>query len=140
MDDIDPAFEPGGPIPDALGIVADLYAEVRAIRLAMEKEVAPFRERETELREYLIANIEKSRAGGGDTGAVGHNYRVQIVDKRVPTVRDWADFHSYIMRMGRPDLLQRRISAKAVTELLDAGAELPGIEEILVPDVSITKK
>lgn len=133
---------PGSPIPQTLGAVADEFALTRKWRLAMEKVVVPVQERETELRQYMIKHLEKTRDQGGDTGAAGRLFRVQITDKEVPKVNDWKKFQEYIAANDRFDLLQKRTSDKAILELYDSmGANefIPGIETILVPDVSVTK-
>jgi hypothetical protein len=131
-------YQAGAPMPENMGAVADLYMEVRTIRLAAEKEIEPWKARENELREHMIQNIAKSRDEGGDTGAAGRVYRVQIKDKEVPKVTDWRAFHAYVAETGRFDLLQKRVSDKPVMELLDEGA-VPGVEGMFVPDVSVTK-
>jgi hypothetical protein len=128
-------LEVGGPIPPTMGRVADLYNDVRQHRLAMEKEVEPVRARETELREYLIANLSKS----ADTGAAGLRYRAQIVSKDVPRAMDWPAVHAFIQKSGRFDLLQKRLGETAVKDMVADGQTIPGIEMVKVPDVSITK-
>lgn len=139
MAQIPEKFQPGGPIPQNMGSVVDLYAEVRELRLAMEKEVDPFKKRESELREHMIQNIAKSREDGGDTGAAGRTHRVQIRDKEVVRVNDWKPVHEWIAEHGRFDLLQKRLSDKPVKELLESGTAIDGLETMLIPDVSITK-
>lgn len=134
--------QPGSPIPTNMGAVADEYAQTRQFRLAMEKIVEPVKERESELRSYMIQNLEKSRGQGGDTGAAGRLYRVQIKDKETPKVNDWTKFWAFIAKHNRFDLLQKRPSDKAIMDMLENSAEdfaIPGIETILVPDVSVTK-
>lgn len=134
--------QPGSPIPTNMGAVADEYAQTRQFRLAMEKIVEPVKERESELRSYMIQNLEKSRGQGGDTGAAGRLYRVQIKDKETPKVNDWQKFWAFIAKHNRFDLLQKRPSDKAIMDMLENSAEdfaIPGIETILVPDVSVTK-
>jgi len=131
--------KPGAPIPANMGAVADEYAQTRQFRLAMEKIVEPVQERESELRQYMIKNLEKSRDEGKDTGAAGKLYRVQIKDKETPKVTDWTVFHGYIQETGRFDLLQKRLSDKAIMEMVDADEKPDGIETVLVPDVSVTK-
>lgn len=131
-------FQPGAEIPANMGAVVDLYAEVRAIRLEMDKEVEVFRKREAELREHMIANIAKSRDEGGDTGAAGRKFRVQIKDKQAVKVNDWRELHEYIAFTGRFDLLQKRPSDKAILELMET-EECPGVEVMLLPDISVTK-
>lgn len=128
-------LEVGGPIPQSIGRTADLYSDVRALRLTMEKEVEKVQAREKELREYIIANLSKS----DDTGAAGLRYRAQIVSKDVPRAMDWAKVHAYIQKTGRFDLLQKRLGEKAVMDMAEQKELIPGIEIVKVPDVSITK-
>lgn len=131
--------QPGAPIPPNMGAVADEYALTRKFRLAMEKIVEPVKQRESELREHMIRNLEKTRDQGGDTGAAGRLYRVQIKDKETPKVSDWAAFHQFIAVNNRFDLLQKRTSDKAIMDMVEADQLPPGIETVLVPDVSVTK-
>jgi hypothetical protein len=128
-------LEVGGPIPRSIGRTADLYNDVRQLRLAMEKEAEKVKARETELREYMIANLSKS----DDTGAAGLRYRAQIVSKDVPRAADWAKVHAYIRKNDRFDLLQKRLGEKAVMDMWEQGEAIPGVEVVKVPDVSITK-
>ena len=128
-------LEVGGPIPASIGRTADLYSDVRALRLAMEKEVEKVKAREHELREYIISNLSKS----DDTGAAGLRYRAQIVSKDVPRAMDWTAVHGFIQKSGRFDLLQKRLGEKAVMDMVEAGETIPGVEIVKVPDVSITK-
>lgn len=128
-------LEVGGPIPQSIGRRADLYSDIRALRLAMEKEVEAVKAREHEVRESIIADLSKS----DDTGAAGLRYRAQIVSKDVPRAMDWAKVHAYIRETGRFDLLQKRLGEKAVMDMAEAREFIPGIEIVKVPDVSITK-
>lgn len=125
----------GGPMPKTIGRCADLYAEVRALRLAMDKEVEAVKARESQIREYIIANLSKS----DDSGAAGLRYRAQIVTKDVPRAMDWAAIHQYIKQTGRFDLLQKRLGEKAVMDMLEDKQTIPGVELVKIPDVSITK-
>jgi len=129
-------LDKGYALPPSIGRCADEYAEVRAIRLAMDKEVERVKARETELREHIIANLSKS----SDTGAAGLRYRAQIVLKKTFKATDWPVFHSWIRKNDRFDMLQKRLSDTAVKDFIETeGRDLPGIEVVNVPDVSITK-
>lgn len=128
-------LEVGGPLPSSIGRCADLYAEVRALRLAMDKEVAEVKKRESEIREHIIDNLSKSE----DTGAAGLKYRAQIVSKTVPKIADWGVFTSWVRKNDRFDLLQKRTSDKAIADMWQEREDVPGIEKVNVPDVSITK-
>jgi len=126
----------GAPLPASPGRCADLYHEVRELRLAMDKEVEVVRKREAEIREHLINTLSK----GEDTGASGLRYRAQIVVKRTFKVSDWGVLHSWIKKNDRFDMLQKRIADKAVADWVDEEKRvLPGTEVINVPEVSITK-
>lgn len=132
-------LEFGAPMPAAMGRCADLYHDVRELRLLMEKEVEKVQKRETEIREHIVANLSK----GSDTGAAGLKYRAQIVSKDVPKVSEerggWPALFAFIAKYNRFDLLQKRLGDKAVKEMWEAGQLPPGTEIMKVPDVSITK-
>lgn len=132
-------------IPTSVGRCADLYHDVRALRLAMSKEVEEVESFERELKEHMLGNLSRS----DDTGAAGLRYRVQRVEKQVPrvgtdaedggTAEGWTKLWDYIARTGRFDLLQKRLGEKAVKDMWDAGEAVPGVMRMNVPDVSITK-
>jgi hypothetical protein len=125
----------GSALPSSVGRCANLYHDVREIRLAMEKEVAAVQAREAELREHIINTLSAS----DDTGAAGLRYRAQIVTKAKPKLEDWAAFTAWVASTGRFDCIQRRTSDKAVMELIEAGETPPGVEKMHVKDVSIAK-
>jgi hypothetical protein len=125
----------GAPLPKSIGKCADLYSDVRALRLAMDKEVEAVKAREAEIREHIIGNLSKSE----DTGAAGLRYRAQIVMKDQPRAVDWPALWAFIAKNNRFDLLQKRLGEKAVMDMVEQGEKLPGVEVIHIPDVSITK-
>jgi hypothetical protein len=125
----------GDALPKSLGLCADELHRVREIRLALDKLAEGVKARETELGEHLINSLSKS----DDTGVAGLKFRAQVKMKDVPKAADWPAFHAYIAKTGSFDLLQKRLSDKAVTDRLDDGVKLPGIEIMHVPSVSITK-
>jgi hypothetical protein len=122
-------------MPQSIGLCADEYHDVRDLRLAMEKEVEAVKARESEIRTHIIDNLSKS----SDTGAAGLRYRAQIVTKAVPKLADWSLFTAAVQKTGRFDLIQKRLSEKAVADLWAEGFSVPGVEKINVPEVSITK-
>jgi hypothetical protein len=128
-------MELGAPLPTSIGRCADLYKEVQTHRLAMQKETDAVKARESEIKEHIINNLSKSE----DTGAAGLKYRAQIVTKEVPRIDDWGVMTSWIRKHDRFDLLQKRLSDKAVMDLAADGQNVPGVAFVLVPDVSITK-
>jgi hypothetical protein len=130
----------GSPMPATLGRVADEYYEIREIRLAMKAETDAVEEREKELRAYLIDNLSKSAAAGGDSGAAGMHHRAQVTTKTVYSAVDWPSFHKWVAANDRFDMLQKRLSDKAVTDWIEQNKLLlPGLQVVYVPEVSITK-
>jgi hypothetical protein len=128
-------FELGAPLPSTPGRCADLYHDIREMRLLMDKEVAKVAARENEIREHIINTLSAS----DDTGASGLHHRAQIVTKAKPRVADWNAFCDWLADTKRFDCIQRRTSDKAVMELIEAGETPPGVERMVVKDVSITK-
>ena len=130
-----PEYQTGAPMPASVGLCADLYSEVRELRLAMQKIVDEVKARETEIKDYIINELPKSQ----NTGAAGKKYRAQIVTKDVPTLKNWDELTLYITHTGRFDLLYKRIAEKPVKDMWEAGESVPGVEKFKVVDVSITK-
>jgi hypothetical protein len=127
-------------IPETVGRQADLYAEVRTLRLAMAKEVEEVQRFEADLRGRIIASLAEEKSLGRDSGAAGLKYRAQLVQKEKPRVTDWAAFTGWVRTHDRFDMLEKRIAAKALMDYVEAEAkDVPGTERIILPDVSITK-
>ncbi len=133
--DLPPRCRLGGPIPETPGRAADLLHEVTALRQAMQKDADYVKARETELRDHLIATLDAS----DDTGASGLRYHAKILRKTKPTAVSWNEIYDYVAENDRFDLLQRRLSDKAVMEIIDNGETIPGVGKIIVKSVSITK-
>lgn len=135
MSDTDERFTKGAALPSSLGRCADLYKEVRDVRLMMEKETEAVAARESEIKEHLINNLSKQ-----DSGAAGLKYRAQRVEKTKYAVKDWPAFWEMVRESGRFDFVQKRMSDKAVADWVEQeGQLLPGTERLTVIDVSITK-
>lgn len=122
-------------IPESIGRCADLYHDVRDLRLAMAKEVEAVEEFEREVKQRIIDNLSKSE----DTGASGLRYRAQVVTTVKPTVSDWPTLQAHILATKNFDLVQKRISDKAVADRWEAGEVIPGVERFNSVGVSVTK-
>jgi hypothetical protein len=126
-------------VPKVLAQIPDLLHEIRERRLAMQKDVEALAKQEHQLEEELISKLPKSDA----TGISGQLYRCSIETKRKASVADWDKVYDYVIKnraKGGFALLQRRISEAAVKEIWDAGREVPGVEPILIPTVSLVKR
>lgn len=132
----------GSPLPSSMGRCADLYHDIREMRLAMEKEVEEIKGRETEIQEHIINTLSV----GDDTGAAGLKYRAQVVVKPKPRLLTgeggdgWGLFTSWVRKNDFFNMLQKRINETAVAEFMDAeGRVPPGLERVNVKTLSVTK-
>ena len=123
-------------LPKSLAAVADLMYETREKRYQIQKDVEALQSIEAMCSERLISELPKSKAEG-ITGKVA---TAQIVTKEVPTVKDWAKLHAYILRNKALDLLERRISSKAVEMRWNNRKKIPGVDPFTVVKVSLTAK
>jgi hypothetical protein len=133
----DPAAEPPPlvKLPKTLGACADLYASLRDERLAAEKVAAAIGEREKFVAEHLINSI----SAADSTGVAGKVARVTRRTRVVAQVKDWALFNAYVLKVKRPDLLQRRLNEAAIGELWDAKKVVPGVEPFTIVSLSVAK-
>ena len=127
-------------IPKALAAVADRLYQVREERLSLQKQVDYMAAEEAALRDHLINNLPKSQA----TGIAGKLIRASIESRTVVVVKDWDAVYSYILKNGKKNpgvfsLLQRRVGDATVKEMWENGKEVPGVEALKVPFVSLTK-
>lgn len=130
----------GKPLPQSIGRCADLYHDIREIRLAMEKEVAEIKARENEVQDHMINTL----SAGDDTGAAGLRYRAQVVTKRKPRLLGdgWPTFFTWVNKHGYLNMVQKRINEKALEEWLADNPDrptAPGTEMVNVKSLSVTK-
>jgi len=126
----------GSQIPGSLGAQADLYADVRDLRLSMQKATDAVKERETEIYNGILLVLSEST----DTGAAGEHHRVQMVSKVRRHVTDWPSLWEFIRQRGMFELLQKRLSETAVDEFTaTTGQVIPGVESVDVPSLSFNK-
>ena len=133
---MEPKFIKGGPLPNSIGALADFYAEVRALRLAMSKATEEVHARETEVYNTILSWLSESP----DTGGAGEQYRVQLVKKIRNQVADWPAVWAFIREHNAFELLQRRLSEPAIKELAEQGClVIPGVTKAEVFELSFSK-
>ena len=124
------------PLPENLGDTVDIYHDVRDVRLLVQHVAEAIEAREKELREHLVVSIPKSNLGG----VAGQKYRATIKNKEVTRIAEegWGALTSWIREHNRFDLLQHRLSDKAVAEYREAAkTEIPGTQTGWIVDVSL---
>ena len=78
--------------------------------------------------------------GTGLTEVAGSLARAKFGLKSVPKVIDWQQVYAYVLETHAFDLLHKRLGVKAWEERINAGAYVPGVECIVIPDVNIRGK
>lgn len=127
--------EKGAPLPETPGRCADLYKEVEELYRDMKADTDAVGARLSEIREHIIQTVSAS----DDTGASGLKYRALVKRETKPKPDDWDKIHRYIAKHNRFDLLQRRLSERAVMDMIEAGEDVPGVSKIHIKKLSITK-
>ena len=78
-----------------------------------------------EIQSRLLAKMNEL----GLSGVKTEHGTVTRMEKVQPVVVDWEAFWKYVLDAKRPDLLQKRVAARAVLEEMEeAGTALPGIK------------
>lgn len=121
--------------PADLGLLADLYWEIREQRLALDKQSAELKQREDDLKTTITIGLQTYKL----TAIGGQKVRLTLVRKEEPSCADWQSFYSYVKETGEFDLLYRRINPAAVKLRLADGQQVPGIEWIPVFQLSKSK-
>lgn len=121
--------------PKTLGECADKLYKLREERLATQKVAEELEAEEKALKEHIIQTLPKSEA----SGVAGKVARVTVVTKQVPQVKDWKKFYAFIKKTGAFELLQRRLTDKAVAERWEVGKAVPGVEPFGVVTISLNK-
>ena len=114
---------------------ADMLWTIREERYALDRQSAVLKDDETALQVHILATLAKKDM----TGVAGKICRVEAVNKTVPTVASWDDFWKGFRKDRDFDLLQSRLSNKAVEARWEAGKQVPGVEARLIPTLSIKK-
>lgn len=121
-------------IPNTPAACADLLYTTREKRLKQQKEVDKLHDLETALSNFFIDKLPK-----GQTGVAGKLALVQVESKAIPQVEDWDAFYKHIKKTGEFELMQRRVSDKAVVERWDDKRTVPGVVRFNAKKVSCTK-
>ena len=143
-------LEKGGPMPVSIGRCVDLYHDVRTLRLQMEKEAAEIKAREAEIHEHILQHLTR----GDEQGAVGLRYMAKRVEKDAfrfgtPQPDDmspgamaggWGAFTSWVLKHDAFHFLQKRLNETSCKIMFATeGRVPPGVERLIVPNLSITK-
>lgn len=118
-----------------IGMMIDGLYDLRAQRLAIEKQVADLKARETATKEEILSILNEQ----GLNGAKGLIATAAITHKTVPVVTDWDAVYTFIRDQNMFALLQKRLTASLWAALAEDGVAVPGTEPQTVTDLSFTK-
>lgn len=127
-------------LPKDLAACADMLYTIKQERFAANKVVDGLKAKEAMLVEHLIDNLPKSQA----TGVAGKIARATITTAEIATVTDWEALYGYILKNAKKNpgvwgLMQRRLNDAPAREIMDSGAELPGVSTAEIKKVSLNK-
>jgi seryl-tRNA synthetase len=116
-----------------------LIAKILELRTKVSELEAEAEELRVE-RNTLENNLMEAMASMG-VSQLGSSLGTATMQRKVKyALSNWEEFMAYVVETESYDLLQKRISTKAVGERLAADEEVPGIQGVQVFTVSIRKK
>jgi len=121
--------------PADIGECIDKLYVLRAQRLVFEKELRQRKRTEAAYKLHIIGILGELKMEGGK----GTTANSSITRKEMPTPDDWNAIYEYIEATQAWDLMQKRLSTKAIQERWDLGEEVPGIGKFEKVDLSLTK-
>ena len=122
--------------PKSLAQCADACYTIKQERLELQKKVDELKDREQQLKDKLTAELPKGEA----SGIAGKVARVAILMQLHADLKDEKKARDYAVKTGRWDLFYKmRVAERAVKEMWDDGKNVPGVEPIEVPFVSVNK-
>lgn len=126
--------------PTELGKCIDLAYDLRAARLAFEKEVEEYvkqlNERFKTVEDHIINSFNKSDI----EGAKGQKATAGISKTTVAQVENWDKLWAAISKNQWFDLVQRRVNDKAYRDRLESKIKVPGVVPYVVTKLSLTKR
>lgn len=119
----------------SIGNMIDSLYDLRAQRLAIEKQVEELKARETATKQEIIDLLKASSLEGakGEVATASIQYKIK------PNVTDWDAVYAYIRDNDMLALLQKRLTTTLWAALQEDGILVPGTEPMALTDLSLTK-
>lgn len=118
-----------------MGALIQQYHEIRARRLALQREADTLEQQEKDLLYDLTMGLDIKRGHLVNEG----QYQMKAAPKQVVVVEAWSVLLNHIRDTGEVDLLQKRVTESAVKERWGAGLTVPGTKEDNKWVVTVTK-
>ena len=118
-----------------MAALADHYSVARRLRLDEQKKVDKLQETENGLKAKLMEAMKaaKSSSVGGKLALVTHRVKPKAVAK------DWSLIQEYIVANDAFDIMEARLSTKAILERGEQQDHVPGMEWFDVDTLSVAK-
>jgi hypothetical protein len=113
----------------------DLAYNLRAKRLEAERQVEAMKAEEMAVKEHIISRFTKDDIAS----ARGHAATASVSPVTIPHVTDSAAFYEYVRANDAFDMLERRPSRAAFKARLENNEQVPGVEPMVVVNLSLTK-
>lgn len=120
---------------DELPNIIEAYIAKRDERIGYDHASQECKKEETRLKEIITKTLDDNglKSGGGLL------HRATLVPKNKPVAEDWPMFYKYVAETNGFDMLQKRLTEKAVQARWEDNIVVPGIIIFPVWDLSVTK-
>lgn len=119
---------PGG----CVDAIYKLDMEITATKKTLKEQ----EEQRSALAEHVQTVFTKEKI----TSAKTKNARVEFKPKHRWNAEDWDKIHAYITKNKAWDLMQKRLSDKAIDDRIEDGKKIPGVKKFSYNKMSITEK
>lgn len=121
-------------LPKTPGGCADRICKLKSQISAKKKEVKVLEDELSEIKEHTKKVYSKAKL----KSCKGKNGTVSFNKDHTWHVKDWDKFYSYMSKNKAYDLMQKRVSDKAINDRLEEGEKVPGVEKFNFEKISIT--
>ena len=118
-----------------LGEMIDSLYQKREQRIAAQRVADGMKAEEMTIKQSIVEKLQELNA----ESMSGKMATASIKTSVVPKVADWQKLYAYIHKNKAFELLHQRISSTAWSELVDSGKSVPGVDEVELTDLSLTK-
>lgn len=119
-----------------LGAAIDKLYHLREQKRLHENEIKMLNQTMAEEEENILAMLQEV----GTTISSGAAATVSITEQVLPIIDDAEAFFDHIQETGDFHLLERRPSARAYREMLEAGEDVPGLRKFVKRKLSLRTK
>lgn len=121
---------------DTIGTMIDAIRKLDLEIDTHQEKIRKLKEKQKPLEDKLLKALQKA----GVENAAGKIGKARISKNRHPQGKEWPKIYAYIVKKKAWDILQRRLSSRAVLDRLEDGEPIPGITIYEETAVSVTAK